>query len=160
MTTTVNLSSASTNQTSVLTPIVINDNDTLMILLSGVSENYLPCYFNINWGDGIIDYYDNDIVTNGFSSSEKYSSVFLKNYEHNYHPSISSSSQILTATYTIKYCNSDISTFKLPISVMNVDYNNSVGDLKLVTTILKKNKKIHQFITEKGDLVEFETPVS
>lgn len=156
----ISLSSTNTSQTTHTNGVVMNDLTNLVINLSGVSENYLPTFLSINWGDGITQSFDNDIIEYGNNIENKYSSIFFEKFEHTYYPSDISVYQKLTATCTVNYCNNDISTFVIPISVRNYSYTESVGDMKLISTILRNDKKIHQFITMDGSLVELETPIS
>jgi hypothetical protein len=153
------LSSDNTLTSSILPPLVLNDITTLNVVLTGVSENFLPCFLKTNWGDGNIDFFENDIMLNIYSPISRYSNVLNNSYGHVYYPSVSSTSQSLTATFEISYCNNDVSTFTIPISVVNYNYGQSIEDLKLINTISKFDKKIHQFVSKNGGyLIELETP--
>ncbi len=153
------LSSNNTSTSSILPLVTLNDVTTLNVTLTGVSENFLPCFLKINWGDGNVDFFENDILLSLYSVESKYSNVLNRSYDHIYYPSISSTSQPLTATFEISYCNNDISTFIIPISVINYNYTQSIEDLKLVNTVSKFDKKIHQFVSKNnGYLIELETP--
>lgn len=153
------LSSNTTNTTSILPIVVINDITTLSVILSSVSENLLPCFLKINWGDNTEEFFENDVMLNIFSPTNRYSKVLDDIYTHVYYPSVSSTSQVLSANFYVSYCNGDVSTFTTPISVVNYDYSESIEDLKLLNTINKFDKKIHQFVTKKdGYLIELETP--
>lgn len=153
------LSSNTTSNTSILPITVLNDITTLNVNLSGVSENLLPCFLKINWGDNDEEFFENDIMLNIFSPLNRYSKVLDTVYNHVYYPSVSSTSQILSAIFYVSYCNGDISTFTAPISIVNYDYSQSIEDLTLLNTVSKFDKKIHQFVTKKdGYLIELETP--
>lgn len=153
------LSSSNTSTTTNLPLVVLNDITTLNVVLTGVSENFLPCFLKINWGDGIEDFFENDVMLNLFSPINRYSEVLNTSYNHIYYPSISATSQNLSANFYVSYCNGDISTFTVPISVVNYNYTQSIEDLTLINTINKFDKKIHQFVSKNGGyLIELETP--
>lgn len=158
-TTYLSLSSSITSITTTTSLVVLNDMTTLNVILTGVSENFLPCFLKINWGDNVEDFFENDVMLNIFSPINRYSEVLDTVYSHVYYPSISSTSLNLSASFYISYCNGDISTFTIPISVVNYDYSESVEDLTLINTVSKFDKKIHQFVTKNGGyLIELETP--
>lgn len=155
----LSISSSVTSNTETLPLVVLNDMTTLNVILSGVSEDYLPCFLKINWGDNIEEFFENDVMLNIFSPDTRYSEVFNKTYSHVYYPSGTSTSKDLSANFYISYCNGDISTFTVPISVVNYDYAQSIEDLTLINTVSKFDKKIHQFVTKNGGyLIELETP--
>ncbi len=155
----LSLSSNATSYNKTFNFLALDDVTTLNVNLTGVSETFLPCFLEVAWGDGTSDFFENDIVWNKFSPINRYSLIFSDRYEHVYYPSSNSKSQTLTATFTVKYCNNNISTFTVPISVVNDNYADTIDDIKLINTISKSDKKIHQFVTKNGGyLIELETP--
>ena len=155
----LSLSSSNTSNTTTVPLVVLNDITTLNVVLTGVSEKFLPCFLKINWGDDIEDFFENDVMTNIFSPIDRYSEVLNTAHSHVYYPSGSSTSKNLSANVYISYCNGDVSTFTVPISVINYNYSQSIEDLTLIKTISKFDKKIHQFVTKNGGyLIELETP--
>jgi hypothetical protein len=157
----LSLSSTNTNQTTNLNTVVLNDHTTTVFNLSGISEMFLPLFLNINWGDGKEDFYDNDILNGRNLILNRFSSLFDQTYSHEYYPSDTTTSESLTAVFKLKYVNGNISTFNVPLSIVNYTYNQSIEDLSLVNTVILpgvKNEKIHQFVTKKdGYLVELKT---
>lgn len=155
----LSLSSSITSNTKALPRVVFNDMTTLNVVLTGVSENFLPCFLKINWGDDVEEFFENDVMLNMFSPDGRISEVLATRYNHVYYPSGTSKSRNLSANFYISYCNGDLSTFTLPISVVNYNHTQSIEDMKLINTVYKFDKKIHQFVTKKdGYLIELETP--
>ena len=145
------LSSVTTNQTSVLSAITLNDHTTLTCILSNVSEILLPLYLEIDWGDNNTETHENDILQQASLIENRFSSIFVEDYSHEYFPSATTTSQSLTAYFKIKYINNDMSIFSIPINVINYDYQNAVEDLYLVnTTIIPDGSITHQLISKKG----------
>lgn len=155
----LSLSSNNTSNTDILPLVVLDDITTLNVMLTGVSENFLPCFLKINWGDDTEEFFENDVMLNIASFQGKYSEVLNTTFSHIYYPSGSSTSKDLSANFYVSYCNGDVSTFTVPISVVNYNYEQSIEDLTLINTISKFDKKIHQFVTKNGGyLIELETP--
>lgn len=147
----LSLTSTNTNQTTTTQTVGMVDHTILTISLSGVTERFLPTHVIIDWGDNFEDVFENDILKTQNIASDIFSSVFNDTYSHEYFPSPTSTSQTLTSTVSIYYTNSDRSTFTLPLSITNYDYENSIGDVLLVNTdFLQNGKKIHQLVTDKG----------
>lgn len=147
----LSLSSVNTNQTTTFSTIGIVDHTLLTLSLSGATERIFPTHLTINWGDDGEDFFENDILQNQNIASNVFSSLLIDTYTHEYFPSTVSTSQTLTATVSLYYTNSDISTFTLPLSIVNYDYRTSVGDVKLVNTnYLQSGSKIHQLVTDEG----------
>jgi hypothetical protein len=155
----LSLSSSITSKTDKLPLLVLNDMTTLNVILTGVSENFLPCFLKINWGDDVEEFFENDVVFNISSPTNRFSEVLNTTYSHIYYPSGSSTSRDLSANFYVSYCNGDMTTFTVPISVINYNHTQSIEDLTLINTISKFDKKIHQFVTKNGGyLIELETP--
>lgn len=147
----LSLSSTNTNQNTTYPTTGVVDHTSLVLSLSGITERILPTHLTIDWGDGVEDFFENDILQNQNIASNVFSSLITSTYTHEYFPSTVSTSQTLTATVSIYYTNSDISTFTLPLSITNYDYVTSVGDIKLVNTdYLQNGSKIHQLVTNEG----------
>jgi hypothetical protein len=147
----LSLSSTNTNQTMTYSTIMVVDHTLLTLSLSGATERILPTHLTIDWGDDVEDFFENDILQNQNIASNVFSSLLINTYTHEYFPSAISTSQTLTATVSLYYTNSDISTFTLPLSITNYDYATSVGDVRLVNTdYLQSGSKIHQLVTNEG----------
>lgn len=147
----LSLSSVNTNQTTTYSTIGIVDHTLITLSLSGVTERFFPTHLTIDWGDDVEDFFENDILQNQNITSNIFSSLLVDIYTHEYFPSAVSTSQTLTATVSLYYTNSHISTFTLPLSITNYDYVTSVGDVKLVNTdYLQNGDKIHQLVTDEG----------
>jgi hypothetical protein len=147
----LSLSSTNTNQTTTYSTIGVVDHTLLTLSLSGVTERIFPTHLTIDWGDNVEDFFENDILQNQNIASNVFSSLLMTTYTHEYFPSVISTSQTLTATVSLYYTNTDISTFTLPLSITNYDYATSVGDVKLVNTVyLQSGSKMHQLVTNEG----------
>lgn len=147
----LSLCSSNTNQNTIIPTIDVIDHTLLTISLSGVTERLLPTHLVIDWGDNFEDFFENNILQNQNIASDIFSSILNETYSHEYFPSAVSTSQTLTATVSLYYTNSDISTFTLPLSITNYDYVTSVGDVKLANTdYLQSGSKIHQLVTNEG----------
>lgn len=157
----VSLSSENTSQTTTFPFLLMEDRTTLSYILSGITERLLPNYLKIDWGDGVIETHENDILQEEDLTEDRYSSIFLNKFEHEYYPSSTTTTKTLTAITTIKYINDDLSTFISPLSIVNYNYSNSIEDLHLVNTVIipnNKDERIYQFVTKKGGhLVEMKT---
>ena len=154
---TLTLSSTYTNHVEILSELVLNDLTTLTLSISGLSEDAIPNYLKIDWGDGESHYADNRIYRNYRVESIltevlqfKVSSILSNNYEHIYYPSSTSLYKNLSAQVYVSYMNGDYAWFIQPISIRSNDYFESIYDLKLLnTTILpiSSNPKEHTLIT-------------
>jgi hypothetical protein len=132
------------------------DVSTIYVNLSSIDSSIIPKLLHINWGDGTIDEYENDVFK-GNIYENNYAEVF-KIYEHSYYPSSTSKNIELSATFKITYLNNQISTFVIPLKIENDSYENVIEDIFLINTIFYKNYKIHQFVTKKdGYLIELKT---
>jgi hypothetical protein len=155
---TLSLSSNNTN-VSTTASLSIVDITQLELDVFNISEKFLPLYLHIDWGDGSSLFMENDIFTPKLLINNAFSSFFYQTFKKIYYPNANSKTQQLTAVCTLKYCNNDVSIFTIPITITNYDYVESIEDMYLLNTVLKTDKKIHQFITKKdGLLVEVETP--
>jgi len=147
----LSLSSSNTNQITTLSTIRVVDHTLMTISLSGVTERFLPTHLIIRWGDGVEDLFENDILQSKNIASNIFSSLLIDTYTHEYFPSNVSTTQNLTATVSLYYTDSNISTFTLPLSIINYDYTTSVGDIRLIhTNYLQSGDKIHQLVTDEG----------
>lgn len=147
----ISLSSTNTNQTTTFSTIKFVDHTTLTLYLSAATERLLPTHLTIDWGDGVEDFFENDILQSQNIASNVFSSILNETYTHEYFPSSVSTSQTLTASVSLHYVNDHTSTFTLPLSIVNYDYATSVGDVRLVNTdYLQNGKKIHQLVTDEG----------
>lgn len=159
---TIFLSSENISQTTIFSTLSLSDYTTVKCNVSGVSENLLPSYLKIDWGDGYSDFYENNIFQTENLISNRFSSIFFDEYTHEYFPSDTTTSKTLTASLTIKYINNDSSIFNIPIIITNYDYLSAIEDITLINSTISPNNKegkTHQFITKKGGyLIELKTP--
>jgi hypothetical protein len=119
-------------------------------------EGVGPISMRIDWGDGTMDFYDNNInqqestVVNTFNISP----LFITTYEHVYYPSSTSLYKSLSCQILIKYSNFDQSWYTIPIRIRTYDYFESIYDLKLINTNIlpyNNNPKQHQLRAEVGN---------
>lgn len=156
MTTTISLSSNTIPISSIVSPLSIIDVSNIIIDLTNISQTILPKKIRINWGDLVIDEYENDLLL-GSVFDENFSPV-LKNYEHTYYPPASTIFSQISAIIDIIYLNNNVSTFTIPIHIANDTYDNAIDDLLLINTIFSEKYKIHQFVSKKdGYLIELKT---
>jgi hypothetical protein len=157
----ISLSSSNTNATFNTPTVISTDQTTLVVGLSGVSEQFLPLYLKIDWGDNTTEIFENDILQQENLVIDAFSSIFLNYYTHEYFPSDTTLTKNLTATLTVRYINNDTSTFNIPLTITNNDYETAIEDLYLLNTVVipnTNNEKIHQFITKQGGyIVELRT---
>lgn len=152
---TLSLSSPTTNYIYVHPLIEFDDHTRLTILLDSINEIILPMFLTIDWGDGIVESYDNDLYQQGRTKVNvfKFSSVLTETYTKEYYPSETTLYKNLTAQVLIDYTNGDAVWFLIPIQIRTSDYFESIYDLKLINTNIlpyEGNPTSHQFITEKG----------
>ena len=153
------LSSTTTNQTEQVALISMDDNTTFTLDLSNVTEIVLPTYVKIDWGDGIVeDFNENNIYNNSRENINifKFSPLLTNLYKHEYKPSSTSLYKNLSAQVLVNYSNGDVSWFIIPIQIRTYDYFEAIGDVKLVNTNIlpiSDNTKEHQLITTNGKVM-------
>jgi len=152
----ITLSSDSTNLQKVTSPYLLDDHTNIEILFDGITESSTPLYLKIDWGDGIVESFDNNIVGSGLDvvNTFNFNPLFLRSYTHEYYPSNNSLYKSLSAQILIKYSNLNESWFILPIKIRTYDYFESIYDLTLVDCNilpLETNGKQFQFITHKDN---------
>ena len=150
------LSSTTTNQTEQVALISMDDNTTFTLDLSNVTEIVLPTYVKIDWGDGIVeDFNENNIYNNSRENINifKFSPLLTNLYKHEYKPSSTSLYKNLSAQVLVNYSNGDVSWFIIPIQIRTYDYFEAIGDVRLINTNIlpiSDNTKEHQLITTNG----------
>ena len=156
----VSLSSPTISYTSVLPTILMEDHSKLSINLTKILATTIPLYVHIDWGDGKIELYDNNIFRAGVSinNTTNYSPIFQKNYTREYYPSSHSLYKSISAQVLVNYVSGEYTWFVIPIIIRSYDYFDSIKDIKLENTNIiptSNNQKEHQFkIMEGGFLVE------
>lgn len=155
----ISLSSNSSTYSQLLSTLEFDDHTTLEINTTGISNEVMPIYIKIDWGDGDSETFNNSIDSNRsiatvFTTSE----LFNKSYSHEYYPSEDTLYKELSAQVLVTYSNGNFSYFVIPILIRTYDYFESVYDLHLKHTnilTLEHNPKEHYFSTEKdGYLIE------
>lgn len=158
----LNLSSNKTEYYYVTSTLELDDLTKLSITVSDLSENNLPIYLKIDWGDGKSEIFDNNIYVQSRDQINifNYSPLLTQTFTHIYYPSETSLYKSLSAQVFVHYSNGDNTWFVIPINIRTYDYFESIYDLKLVNTNilpLSTNIKQHQFITGKdGFTVELQ----
>jgi len=144
------------------------DLTTVNLTLSRISEQIIPLYLTINWGDGNIEYFDNTLYRNYRTESifnevlyNVRSSVLLNVASHTYYPSVSARFKQLSAEILIQYIDGLVCSIVQPFKITTGDYFETVGDMKhLKTNILPTdtNKKQFVFSVDRGGfLIESES---
>lgn len=157
---TIFLSSSTTSTVLTASELVLFDNTTIYLNLSGITEEYIPTYLKIDWGDGEQDTINNSIYKNYRTDSilyevqfGKYSSLFSEEVKHVYYPSVSGRYKSLSAQVLIEYSNGDYTYFLIPIKIITADYFESVYDIKHIGVNMipvSSNTKLHTFSIDKG----------
>lgn len=150
---TINLSSNSTNFYEHREMLKMMDFSKLVVNFENISETYLPIYLKIDWGDGNVESFDSNPISenvNAFKRSDIYDIERL----HEYYPSSSSLYKQLTAQFLIKFSSGDFFWSIQPIEIRNYDYYESIQDLEIahVETDENDSKRIY-FKTEKDSYI-------
>ncbi len=149
---TINLSSSDTEYDYTYSQFDFDDYTELALDPTLLIENYVPTYLKIDWGDGTIETFDNDIydVRRQNVNLFKTSSVLRETYRHRYTPG-STLYKSLTAQVFLNYTDGGNTWIKIPIRIRSYGYFESIYDLDLRNTNivpLSTNIKQHQFISE------------
>ena len=160
---TLNLSSSTATHVGVAPLTHFDDRTELSLTFIDMYEGVVPISMRIDWGDGDIDFYDNNIdqqdvkLVNTFNVSP----LFLATYNHTYYPSSTSLYKSIYCQILVTYSNYDQSWHTIPIQIRTYDYFESVYDLKLINTNIlpyNNNPKQHQLLTDIGNfLIEVRT---
>ena len=153
---TITLSSDNTKTIKMFNTYILDDVVNIIINFENIDESAIPMYLKIDWGDGTIESFDNNIIRDGILhiNNFNHNPIFTENYNHQYYPSDNSLYKCLSAQVLIKYFNSDESWFIIPIKIRTYDYFESIYDLTLVNCNIlptENNDKQYQFITEKNN---------
>lgn len=140
------------------------DRSNLTLNLSAISEEKYPLYLKIDWGDGVLDSYDNKIFKNYREDSiipeilYGKQSYVLKDYTHTYNPSQTSLYKLLTAQVLLEYPNYERTFIQIPIKIRSGGFFDSFDNLRLVNSEIKiENGKKYQLVSDKnGFLIEIE----
>ena len=141
---------------------------SITVELYGISEDEIPLFLTVNWGDANIVRFQSSFVKDYRIDSiipeilyNKESSLLSNTLTHLYYPSNSSRYKKLSAEINIEYSNGDICSLIQPITIITSDYFESIGDMKhIYTNILQLSSNNKQFIfsTDKGGfLIESES---
>lgn len=157
---TLSLSSNATSAVQVKSEITFDDHTTLRINLSGVTEQFVPVYLKLDWGDGQSELINNSLYKVYREESilneviyGKFSSVLNEDYAHAYYPSASARYKSLTAQVYLEYVDGNASWFVQPIKIITQDYFESIYDIKLIDTNilpLSSNSKQQRFSIDSG----------
>ena len=157
---TITISSNSTNLKIITPEHNFDDVTNLNMSFDNIDESSMPLYMIIDWGDGVIETFDNNIIQTNLNNINNfnYNPLFTNTYNHEYYPSNYALYKSLSAQILIKYSNSDEAWFIIPLKIRTYDYFESIYDIKLTNfNILPSDNglKQYQFITHKDQyLVE------
>jgi hypothetical protein len=151
---TITLSSNSTNLKTITSEYNLDDVTELNISFSNIDESSMPLYMIIDWGDGVIETFDNNIIQTNLNNINNfnYNPLFTNTYNHEYYPSNYALYKSLSAQILIKYSNSDETWFILPFKIRTYDYFESIYDLEFMNFNILPGEnypKQYQFITQK-----------
>lgn len=150
----ISLSSNDSEYYTILESLDLYDYTKLTVNFENISEKHLPLYLKIDWGDGEIEFYDNDVFANQtvFKKSEIINTVRT----HEYYPSDTSLYKQLTAQFYISYSNGENTWIIQPINIRNYDFFESVEDLDVVGVEIQpniQNKKTLYLKTKKDSYI-------
>ena len=160
-TTTLNftVSSSSTNIALTATPIVLKGATTLVLSLTGVSEeDFKVDILTINWGDGsLTETYKRDIFFNYRTSSifnevlyGKLGGSVLSVYNHDYINQTSNYSVPYTLNIVIQKNNGKYISIQQPISSYWGSYYDDLNDLTILDTQILPLTSNSSFISLEG----------
>jgi len=159
---------SSLSSTVVILPqIDMDDNSSLNVSLSGVSESFFPLYLNVDWGDGNKKIYNNEIYKLYREESiipevlyGKFSSILQKTYQHEYYPSETSLFKSLTAQFLISYTDNTYSWFIQPLKIRTYDFIEATSGVKIIESNIlpiSSNSAEHHILTGNGQILELVT---
>ena len=126
----ISLSSNNTEYFDILDTLYFYDFTKLIVDFENLSEKHFPFYLKIDWGDGNIETFDNDVFS--AQNIDKKSSIFNLTKDHEYYPSKTSLYKQLSAQFFLRYTNGQNAWFIQPIILRNYDYFESIEDLEIV----------------------------
>lgn len=153
----LSLSSNDTEYLEILEIQYLEDLTNLVVSLSSTMETFPPASLSIDWGDGVIEIFENDL----FSQNNPFikSSVLLDVYDHLYYPSTTSLYKNLSAQFLLSYPNQTQTWFVVPMQIRTNDYYQSIENISLKdVTILdneENSKEYHIFTGKDSFLIEF-----
>ena len=160
---TITLSSTSSSFDYVMDTQILNDATIVNISMRNIYEDVLPLSLSIDWGDGVVLYYDNDLYKKYREESifdeilkAKFSAILQKTYSYQYYPSKKETYKNITAQFLFHYSDKNKSLITVPFQIKSSDYFESVYDMKMISTNiapLATNNKNHTFITSKGGYI-------
>ena len=130
----LSLTSTSSSAIVVIPEIKMEDYSQLTISLANIYERTLPIYMKIDWGDGDVQIYNNNIYDSAINSIIRYSPLLTNVYTKQYYPSATSLYKTLSAQLLINYSDGHYSWFIIPLKIRTYDYFDSIGDIKLQNT--------------------------
>lgn len=149
----ISLSSNSISSIQTLSELSFQDNTTLNVSISGISEALPPLYIKFSWGDGDEKLYLNDPIKKYTENNifpeilmEKYSEIFAQRLSKVYIAPPSSLYTTLTASLSVVYPSNNTSIFTIPIKIRKNDYFENFGDVSLNNSrLMVKLKREYQF---------------
>ena len=152
---TLNLSSSSSNDIQHYGIVQLNDHTALNLRLDQLNQQFIPLFLRIDWGDGVLESFDNNIFPSSRSDIDvlSFNPILSEIYSHEYYPSSTSLYKSLTAQMMLTYSNLSSVWITIPLQIRTYDYFESIYDLKLINTNilpLNNNPKEHQLLTDKG----------
>jgi hypothetical protein len=150
---TIYISSNSSSTVETLDTIFIDDLTEVSLDLTGVYSGVIPIYLKLDWGDGDIETYDNDIyqvITADNINIINNNTMFTTLYTKKVYPSSTKLYKNIHVQVYVGYSNGESSTFLIPLSIRTNDFFGSIGDLKLINVNLlphDENPKEYQLST-------------
>lgn len=155
---TLYLSSTTAAHIEIFPLLEMDDYTSLTINTDRIYEQVVPAYVKIDWGDNTSTTTNNFPLFQNDLNVLKFSSALNANYTHEYYPSTTALYKLLSAQVLIRYTNTDIAWFLIPIQIKTYGYVESIEDMDLINTNIlpvEENSAEHQFKTSKdGYIIE------
>lgn len=164
-TTSISLTSTSTQANNTLATQYLDDITELTVDILNYYETILPAAISIDWGDGSsVETYNNEFYIRYRDKSifnemiyGKFTNLLVTPYSHTYYPSQTALYLDIQAQIAVRYTDGNTSTYTIPIQLRKSDYYETIYDIELIDTAimpLTSNNKNFVFSTESGYIVE------
>lgn len=160
MTQTINLSSNASSTLVVSPTAYMYDTTTLVIVTSAIYLDKPLLSMTINWGDNTAsEFYSNDFFpdeTNNLTEiAFGYDYNIIRLYQHQYSPSSTALTRILSAQILARYYDDTACRFVIPINITNPSIINKVGDLSVMSanSLNLSNDYLISLHTSKGGFI-------
>lgn len=158
---TIPLYSNSTSYSYTTNVYKLIDCSEIILNLNGIYSGAIPIYLKIDWGDGTIQLFDNDIYQNLniYNSPIIYNKILNDTYSHVCYPSSTALYKSFNIQVLIMYNDSNYTIITVPIRVRTYDFFETIYDVDLVNVNIlptPTNTKEFQLMSKKDNsIIEF-----